>query len=73
MAFADELREVLSDRLVTAADDEGGRLDLEGGFAQFGQIAIDGRVRGRADRGRHPRKHGQCRTMDMPRCDQLHA
>jgi hypothetical protein len=52
---------------------EGGRLDLEGGLAQFGQIEIDGMVRGRADRGRHARKHGQCRAMDMPRCDQLHA
>ena len=52
---------------------EGGRLDLEGGFAQFGQIEIDGMVRGWADRGRHARKHGQRRAMDMPRCDQLHA
>src|SRR6185369_15510103 len=52
---------------------EGGRLDLEGGLAQFGQIEIDGMVRGWADRGRHTRKHRQCRAMDMPRCDQLHA
>ena len=56
-----------------AMEVEGGRLDLEGGLAQFGQIEIDGMVRGRADRGRHARKHGQCRAMDMPRCDQLHA
>src|SRR6185295_9858239 len=56
-----------------AMEVEGGRLDLEGGFTPFGQIEIDGMVRGRADRGRHTRKHGQCRAMDMPRCDQLHA
>src|SRR4029453_13039223 len=56
-----------------AMEVEGRRLDLEGGVAQFGQIEIDGMVRGRADRGRHARKHGQCRAMDMPRCDQLDA
>ena len=56
-----------------AMEVEGGRLDLEGGFAQFGQIEVDGMVRGRTDRGRHTRKHGQCSAMDMPRCDQLHA
>src|SRR3954469_12545501 len=50
-----------------------GRLDLEGGLAQFGQIEINGMVRSRADCGRHARKHSQCRAMDMPRCDQLHA
>src|SRR2546429_3690710 len=56
-----------------AMEMEGGRLDLEGGFAQLGQIEIDGMVRGWADRGRHARKHSQCRAMDMPRCDLLHA
>ena len=56
-----------------AMEVEGGRLDLEGGLPQFGQIEIDGMVRGWTDRGRHARKHGQCRTMDMPRCDQLQA
>src|SRR4051812_16467969 len=38
-----------------AMEVEGGRLDLEGGLAQFGQVEIDGMVRGRADRGRHAR------------------
>src|SRR6185436_686887 len=52
---------------------KGGWLDLEGGFTPFGEIKIDGMVRGRADRGRHTRKHRQCRAMDMPCCDQLHA
>src|SRR6185312_6766700 len=52
---------------------EGGRLNLEGGLAQFGQIEIDGMVRGRADRGRHACKHGQCGAMDMARCDQLNT
>src|SRR5439155_26730169 len=33
-----------------AMEMEGGRLDLEGGFAQLGQVEIDGMVRGRADR-----------------------
>src|SRR6185436_1090385 len=56
-----------------AMEVKGGRLDLEGRFAQLGQIEIDGMIRSRADRGRHARKHGQCRAMDMPRCDQLHA
>src|SRR6187399_1521349 len=56
-----------------AVEMEGGWLNLEGGLTEFGQIEIDRVVRSRADRGRHARKHGQCRTMDMPRCDQLHA
>ena len=52
---------------------EGRRLDLEGGFAQLRQVEIDRMIGGRADCGRHARKHGQCRAMDMPRGDQLHA
>src|SRR5829696_7968308 len=56
-----------------AMEVKGRRLDLEGGLAQLGQIEIDSMVRGRADRGRHARKHRQRRAMDMPRCDQLHA
>src|SRR5438445_10376772 len=56
-----------------AMEMKGRRFDPEGGLAKFGQIEIDGMVRSRTDRGRHARKHGQCRAMDMPRCDQLHA
>src|SRR5687768_10135508 len=56
-----------------AMEVEGRRLDLEGGLTQLSQIEIDGMIRGWADRGRNARKHGQCRAMNMPRCDQLHA
>src|SRR3954462_7328348 len=56
-----------------AMEVEGGRLDLEGGLAQLGQIEIDGMVRRWTDCGRHARKHGQRCAMDMPRGDQLHA
>ena len=51
---------------------EGGRLDLEGGLTQFGQVEIDRMVRRRTNRGRYARKHRQRRTMDMPGADQLH-